>query len=92
MAHQAIHAGDADSREEAADGGGDEAHEQGDQHRRRLRSVAVDGERLQGEDHDDEDDRQGCQQDGQGDLVGRLLALGALDQGDHAVEEALARV
>ena len=28
----------------------------------------------------------------QGDLVRRLLALGALDQGDHPVQERLARV
>ena len=38
-----------------------------------------------------EDDRQAGQQDGEGDLVGRLLALGALDQRDHAVEEASRR-
>ena len=36
--------------------------------------------------------RQRDQQDGQRDLVGRLLALGALDHRDHAVEEGLARV
>ena len=32
------------------------------------------------------------EQDGERDLVGRLLALGAFDQRDHAVEEGLARV
>ena len=31
------------------------------------------------------------EQDGQRDLVRRLLPLGALDQGDHAVEEGLRR-
>ena len=35
--------------------------------------------------------RHADQQDVEGDLVRRLLALGALDQRDHAVEEALAR-
>ena len=36
--------------------------------------------------------RQRHQQDGERDLVGRLLALGALDQRDHAVEEGLAGI
>ena len=36
--------------------------------------------------------RQARQQDVEGDLVRRLLAAGALDQRDHAVEERLARV
>ena len=35
--HQAVHAGDADGREQPADGGRDEADEQGDQHRRPRR-------------------------------------------------------
>ena len=39
-----------------------------------------------------EDDRQAGEQDRQGDLVGRSLPLGALDEGDHPVEEGLARV
>ena len=42
----------------------------------------------QGDDGDQEDQRQARQQHGQRDFVGRLLALGALDQRDHAVEEA----
>ena len=43
-------------------------------------------------DHDrQEDDGQRGQQDVQRDLVRRLLPLGALDQGDHPVEERLAR-
>ena len=37
-----------------------------------------------------EDQRQTGEQDPQRDLVRRLAALGALDQGDHAVQEALA--
>ena len=32
------------------------------------------------------------EQDVQRDLVGRLLPVGALDQGDHPVDEALARL
>ena len=42
------------------------------------------------DDHGDEDDGEHGQQDGQGDLVGGLLPVGPLDQGDHAVEEGLA--
>ena len=54
--------------------------------------VAVDGEGLQRDHHDQEDDREAGEQDVQGDLVGRLLALGALDQRDHAVQERLTRI
>ena len=32
------------------------------------------------------------EQDREGDLVRRLLAVGALDEGDHPVEERLARL
>jgi hypothetical protein len=45
----------------------------------------------QGDGGDQEDQGQAGQQHGQRDLVGRLAALGALDHGDHAVEEAVAR-
>ena len=53
---------------------------------------AYDAERPQRHDGHQEDDRQARQQDREGDLVGRALALGALDQGDHPIEERLARV
>ena len=56
-----------------------------------LLGAAVDGERLQRHGGEQEDDRQPGQQDRQGDLVRRLLAVGALDEGDHPVEERLAR-
>ena len=39
-----------------------------------------------------EDDRQPDEQDVQRDLVRRLLARGAFDERDHAVEERLARI
>ena len=54
----------------------------------------VDAVRRKGQQrrHDQqEDQRQGRQQNGQGDLVGRLLPLGPFDHRDHAVQEALAR-
>ena len=55
--------------------------------------AAVLGELRHRAQHDDdrqEDDRQPREQDVEGDLVRRLAALGALDQRDHPVEEALA--
>ena len=51
----------------------------------------VDGHRLQRDDGEQEDDRQRGEQDGQRDLVRRLLPLRALDQRDHPVDERLAR-
>ena len=89
--HQAVHAGDADRRQQGADGRRDEADQQGDQDDDLLLGVGVDGERLQGHHGQQEDDRQAGQQDVECDLVRRLLPLGPLDQGDHAIEERLAR-
>ena len=42
--------------------------------------------------HEQEDDGEAGQQDVERDLVGRLLALGALHQADHAVQESFAGV
>ena len=104
--HQAVHAGDADGRQQRADRGRDQADQQRDHHdagdavageRQRVRDagvvgLGVDRQRLQGRDGEHEDDRQRGQQDVQRDLVGRLLPVGALDEGDHPVDEALARL
>ena len=57
-----------------------------------LLGAGVDGERLQRDDGQQEDDRQAGEQDRQGDLVRCLLPVGALDEGDHPVEERLARL
>ena len=57
-----------------------------------LLRLGVDRQRLQGRHGEHEDDRQRGQQDVQRDLVGRLLPVGALDQRDHPVDEALARL
>ena len=86
-AHQAVHAGNADRGEQRADGCRDQRDKQRDQHDNgdraaRIRDVARDG--CRGED---EDDGQTHEQDVESDLVGRLLALGALDQPDHTIEE-----
>ena len=90
--HQPVHPRDPDRREQAADRRRDQADEQRDQDRvadaaprrrcangcratQTIRKMIVNFD----------------QQDQQRDLVGRLLTLGALDQGDHAVQERLAR-
>jgi hypothetical protein len=90
--HEAVHAGDADRRQQTADRRRDQAHEEGDEHDDRLLGIAVDRERLQRDDRQQEDDRQAGQRDRQGDLVRRLLAVGPLDEGDHPIEERLARL
>ena len=53
-------------------------------------SHAEAGHRLKRDHHHEEDDGEAGQQDVERDLVGRLLALGPLDHGDHPVEEGLA--
>ena len=53
---------------------------------------AEERERQQRHGREQEDDRQRREQDVERDLVRRLLALGALDHRDHAIEEGLARV
>ena len=90
--HQAVHAGDADRRQQPADRRRDQAHQQRHQHEQRLRRARVDRERLQRDHGDQEDDRQPRQQDVERDLVRRLLPLGAFDQRDHPVEERLAGI
>ena len=85
--HQTVHTGDADRRQQAANGRRDETDQQRDQHEDRLRRTRVDRERLQRDDGDQEDDRQPRQQDVQRDLVRRLLSFGALDERNHAVEK-----
>ena len=96
--HDAVHAGDADGRKQAADGGGDQADQQGDQHRHgggragAARGHAIDGERLQGDHGEQEDQGQSRDHDVERDFVGRLLTLRAFHEGDHAIEEGLAGV
>ena len=98
MLHDAVHAGDADRGQQAADGGRDQADQQGNQNRHaRNRSRpglrnAEDRVGLQRDDGQQEDQRQAGDQDVQRDLVRRLLAFRALDQGDHAVQEGLAGI
>ncbi|MNJ19902.1 hypothetical protein D3C77_142260 [compost metagenome] len=92
QAHQAVHAGNADGRQQAANGSGDQGHQQRHQKHQRQAAAGKVGEGLQGHHDHQEDQREADQQDVQGNFVGGLLALGALDQGDHAVQGRLARV
>ncbi len=88
----AIHARDADGRQEAADGGRDEADEQGDERDGVDGRAGVLAEWPQGDGGHQEDDREAGEEDRECDLVRRPLALRALDEGDHPIEERLARV
>ena len=89
-AHQPVHAGNADGRQQRADGGRDERHEQRHDHDDRNRPAGVGRVARDGRRGEDEDDGHAGEQDVERDLVRRLLALGALDQRDHAVEEGRA--
>ena len=88
---EAIHARDADGREQAADGRGDQADEERDEDEDRLRRRSR-WRRAAGDDGEQEDDGEPGEQDVEGDLVRGLLALGAFDESDHAVEEGFAGV
>ena len=90
--HEAVHAGDADGREQTADGGGDQADQQRDQHKDRLRRLGVHGEGLQRDHGEQKDDGEAGEQNAERDFVGRLLPRCAFDQRDHAVEEGFAGV
>ncbi len=86
-ANEPVHAGDADRREQPADGGRDQGHEQRDEHEHAERAPGIGREAGNGGDGEDEDDRHAGEQDVERDLVRRLLPLRALDQRDHPVEE-----
>ena len=90
--NQPVHAGDADGREQSADGGGNQADQQRHQHKDGLRRAGINRERLQRDHRQQKDDGQAGQQDVQRDFVRRLLPLGAFDQRDHAIEECLAGI
>ena len=90
-ADQPVHAGDADGRQQAADGGGDQPDQQRHQHGDRECRAGIAAEahsvttairkiRVR--------PRAGSKRE----LIGRLAALGAFHQRDHAVEEGRARL
>ena len=89
-AHQPVHAGDADRRQQRADGGRDQRHEQRHQHHDRDRAAGIGRVARDRHGREHEDDGEAREQDIERDLVRRLLPLGALHQLDHAVDEGRA--
>ena len=90
--HEPIHACDADRRQQGADRRRDQRDEQRDEDGLRDVGSRVDRERAERDDGCEEGDREPGEQDVERDLVGRLAPLGTLDEGDHTVEERLARL
>ena len=82
---RAVDARDADSREQGADGGGNERDEQRYQIRDINPSLQINRNRRHRADHDQEDQREDGQQRGERQLVRRLLAFCAFDEMDHAI-------
>ena len=78
--HQAIHAGDADRGQQAANGGRNQADQQRDEHEYRLRRARVNREGLQRNHRQQKNDGQAGEQNVERDLVRSLLPFGALDQ------------
>ena len=87
-----VHAGDADGAQQAADRGGDQRHQQGHQGDHRGGLIDKPGQRREGGHGDQEHLGEHRQQHRKGDLIRCFAALGAFHQGDHAVDEALARI
>ena len=87
-----VHTGNADGGEQAADGGGDQADHQCDQRGNRQLHAAVNTNGVQSHNDNEKNDGQRDQQSVQGNLVGSFLPGGALYQGDHPVQKAVARL
>ena len=84
-----VHAGDPDRREEPADRRRDQRHEERDEHRHGDVGARVDRVRVERDGCGEEGDGEAGEQDVQRDLVGRLAALGPLDESDHSVQEGV---
>ncbi len=97
-AQHAVHPGDADRREQSADRGRDQAHQQCDEHAHlddRPRTRCIDGEareRVQRHHDHQEHQRQRGQQDRQRDLVRGPLSPGAFHHRDHSIEKRFAGI
>ena len=88
----AVHTGDADGGQQAADGGGNQTNHQGDQGGQRQLNPAIHADGVQGDNDNQEDDGQGNQKGAQGDFVGGLFPGSAFHQSDHAVQKAVAGI
>ncbi|MNM58152.1 hypothetical protein D3C81_693760 [compost metagenome] len=87
-----VHAGDADGRQQATDGGRDQAHQQRDQQQRINLDAHRGTDRRQRCHHHQERQRHRRQQQGQRDFIRCLLPVGAFHQRDHPVQEAVPRL
>ena len=91
-AQRAVHAGDTDRREQAADRSRNQADEQRDESGYRDVGSHVIRKRLQRSANDHEYQRESGQQNRQSDFVRSFLTGRTFDQRDHLVEEAFARL
>ncbi|MNL14161.1 hypothetical protein D3C87_1350910 [compost metagenome] len=85
--HQPVHAGNADRRQESADGRRDERHKQRHQHDDRDGATGIGRKARNGRGGQNEDERHARKQNVERDFVRRLLALGAFNERNHPVEE-----
>ena len=86
---QAIHAGNANGREQTTDGRRNEAHQQRDQYENRLRRSRVDGKGLKCHHGKQKNDGQPGKQDVERNFIGGFLPLCSFDQCNHPIEEGL---
>ncbi len=75
-----------------ADGGGNEADQQRHQYKYGLRRLGIDSDGLQRGHGQKKDNGEPGEQNAQRNFIGRLLPLGAFDQGNHAIKKCLAGI
>ncbi|MNL10623.1 hypothetical protein D3C87_1314300 [compost metagenome] len=92
QAHQAIHPGDTDGRQQTADGGRNQRDQQRHKEHQRQAAIGEVGEWLQGHHDQQEDQGQADQQDIERHFVRSFLPFGAFDQSNHAVQRRLAGI
>ncbi|MPM72894.1 hypothetical protein SDC9_119870 [bioreactor metagenome] len=87
-----VHTGDTDSRQQPADGRGDQAYGQGNQCGYLQANTTIYCDGIEADDHDQEDNCQTDQQRIQRDLVGRFLTGRSFHQCDHFIKKGFAGV
>ena len=85
-----VHARQTDGRQQRADGGGDQADQQGSQPGNGQVDVKIARHGPERAGHQHEGQAQTGQHHGEGQFIGRLLARCALHQRDHPVQKGLA--
>src|ERR1035437_253632 len=89
---QTVHARDADGAQQTTDGGGNQTHEQRDQHRHGKDRGGIKTKRFQRHANQQKNKRQRRKQNGERDFVRRLLACRAFDQRNHAIQKTFAGI